>query len=243
MAVTVTDLITNSYYKSALVALDYTPLTDSQLDQGLMAFNEVLGRVLIDPAIVPYWATYTFTMVIGQETYFVPNLIDIETFVFFIDTVRYSIGKENFRNYWGSPKATDIETLPLIYSIKRTKGGSDVSVTPDPNSAYPAEIKGSFGLNGVDSSDLLTDLTTIYDQYYITYLTALTAQLLCVQYGTEVPSQLRGHLLQYDTLIRKRSQPLDLTNTVISTFGGAYQPDYAQANIGLGYTTVKRRFR
>lgn len=241
MNVTVTNLIQNAYNEAVIVALNYTPLTPDQLSIGLYAFNEVLGRVLIDPCIVPYWKQHDFELMTNTETYDIPYLIDVETFVFYLNQVRYPIKRSDFRQYWGSPKAITVQTLPIIYSQKRILGGTAVSVLPNPNQNYPATIYGSFGLH--EASSLLQNLSEVYDQYYITYLTALTAKMLCVHYGADVPQILRSHLFEYDQLIRKRSQPLDLTSNVISTFNRSGDINYAQVNAGNGYTVTRRSWQ
>ena len=237
MSFTAAELLANAYHQAVIVTIDYTPLSADQLNIGLYSLNEVLSRVLIDEAIVPYWKEYDFELITGQESYDVPYLIDVETFVFFLDQVRYPITKCDFRQYWNAPKAITVQTLPIIFSQKRILGGTKVSVTPNPNQNYPATMYGSFGLTNVS---LFDDLSAVYDQYYITYLTALTARMLCVHYGVEVPSILRSHLFEYDQLIRKRSQPLDLTNSVISTFNRMSDINYAQVNVGQGYTVARR---
>lgn len=241
MSVTVTRLITMAYNKAVITALNYQPLSADQLDIGLYAFNEVLARILIDPAIVPYWKSYDLTLVGGQEDYEIPYLIDVQTFVFYLNSVRYPIIPADFRQYWGSPKAVNVQTLPGYFTIKRILGGSMVSVSPSPNQDYQALIWGSFGLT---EATLNQNLSETYDQYYITYLTDLTARELCVHFGVEVPQQLASHLLQYDELIRKRSQPLDLTNNVISVFNPTTDINYAFVNCGDGYTVPSsgRRF-
>lgn len=238
MSVTVTNLIQNAYNEAVIVALNYTPLTPDQLSIGLYAFNEVLGRILIDPALVPYWKRYDFELITNQETYEIPFLVDVETFVFYLNQVRYPISRTDFRQYWSSPKAITVQTLPYLYSQKRILGGTEVSVLPNPNQNYPATIFGSFGL--AEATSLLENLSEVYDQYYITYLTALTAKMLCVHYGADMPQSLRAHILEYDQLIRKRSQPLDLTSNVFSAFSRGGDINYGQANIGDGYTVSRR---
>jgi hypothetical protein len=116
-------------------------------------------------------------------------------------------------------------------------GGAEVSVTQNPNKAYPFTIFGAFGLLEVDYND---DLSEIYDQYYITYLTAVTARMICINASMEIPMELQQHIARYEQKIRNKSQPLDLTNAYVSMFGGKYTFNYMQASIGNGYTASGR---
>lgn len=240
MGVKVTELIGIAYNQANIAALNYTPLSDDQLKLGLYSLNQVLGEVLIDDGLIPYWKRYDDEFVINQETYEIPYLINVQTFTFVIDgDVRYPILPDNFRDYWGSAKAINIQTLPSIFTVKRTLTGSEVSVTPNPNKAYAFTIYGAFGLLSADYND---DLSDTYDQYYITYLTALTARMICVNASMAIPAQLEQHIAKYEAKIRNKSQPLDLTNAYTTMFGGTYTFNYMQAYSGNGYYASGRGY-
>lgn len=240
MGFNVTQLIEIAYNQANIAPINYTPLSPDQLKLGLYSLNQMLGQVSIDDGLIPYWKDYEGTFVVNQETYEIPNLINIQTFTFILnENVRYPIYPDNYRDYWGSTKPLNIQTLPGVYSLIRDIGGSKVSITPSPDKAYPFTIRGAFGLLDAGYND---DLSEIYDQYYITYLTALTARMICINSSMAIPPQLELHIKDYDTKIRNKSQPLDLTNTYTSVFDGGSTFNYMQAYVGKGYIASSRKF-
>lgn len=228
MSYTVTQMISDAFFEAVIVARGTKTLTEENLATGLQYFNEVLATTLIDEAIVPYYKEYEFNLLENIESYDIPNLISIQTFTFFQDSFRYSIAKDDFREYWGSPKATNIDSLPSVYFSQRILGGSKISVTPNPSQTYPAVIWGSFGLLEATYNQ---DLSLIYDKYYIVYLRALLGDMLCLAYGKEMPEKLAQHLIKFDKLIRKRSAPLDLTTNIINPLNKSAGYNYTIANL------------
>lgn len=238
MAYTVLQLITMAYYEAGINARDLQTAGGSQFSDGLQYFNEVLASTFIDEGIVPFYKSIELTLEDGVETQFVPNLIEAETLTFFQDGVRYSVGQTSRREYWGTPKATNVQTLPGIFRVDRTTGGSNVSVTYTADKDYPAELWGLFALEEAVLND---DLYSIYDKYYVTYLRLYTAIFLCMSYNQEVPSGVQKLFTKYDHLIRKRSAQIDLKNDIISVVSRGNSINYAQVNIGKQFTTWSRR--
>ena len=104
---------------------------------------------------------------------------------------------------------------------------------------------GSFGLaNNITFQNFSTNSGTInqtyfpmlLDQFYINYLEMRLAERICFKYNFIVPPGVAMLLLEYQDMISKRSAPMDLTQTKISTFRNGNTIDWAQINLGLGWS-------
>lgn len=235
MAYTVGQLITNAYYTSGIVAREFQTVSGYQFTDGINLLNEILSDKTIEEDMIPYYTNqFNFNAVIGQEKYFIPNLTRADTIVFFIDTIRYAM-RENFRDqYFGNGRAQDILTLPFNWNQERTLGGTYIYLYFFPDQAYPMQITGLFSLLSVSSVN--QDLLQSYDMYFISYMKYRLAQKLCAMYNYDMPPLSKEELMRYEQLISKRSGPLDLHMTKISTLTGDTTLNYAQANLGKGWT-------
>ena len=75
------------------------------------------------------------------------------------------------------------------------------------------------------------------DRFYINYLKFSLADRLCSEFNFSVPPGVAKQLLQYQVWISKRSAPLDMAQTKISTFDNGNTLSFGQVNLGLGWTT------
>ena len=73
------------------------------------------------------------------------------------------------------------------------------------------------------------------DLFYINYLKFSLADRLCTEFNFIVPPGVAKQLLQYQQWIAKRSAPLDLNQTKISTFSNGNTLSYGMVNLGLGW--------
>ncbi len=335
MSYTVLKLITNAYYISGIVSRDFQTVQGSQFADGLQALNEIISDKTVEDDMVPYYSNYTFPAAQGLQRYFIPNLIELETLVFFIGTIRYEMTNLHRRKYFGSSRADQIQSLPFTYHLERTTGGAFIFLYFLPNTAYPMELWGQFSLTQVAlNQDLTNRLTTInlgaigisgagalginefvingfdltggyataqalavainniqndvraqvllgemtltsasdivistlgtqsvtnhvtfinfstidtipknqtyfpmvLDQFYITYLKYALANRLCFEFDYAVPPGISLQLAKYESMISKKSQQLDLRMEKISTLGTGTGINYAQVNLGHGWT-------
>lgn len=157
MTYTVTNLITNAYSDSGVVATEFEALQGYQLTSGLQWFNELLGDKTMDSGDIPYITVqYPLVGVVGQEQYFIPNCIDIESIVFYIGSVRYQMQYLDRARYFGYPRANNINALPLAYHYERTFGGINLWVYFYPQQAYVFNVTGNFFLQNVSLNQDLT---------------------------------------------------------------------------------------
>lgn len=233
MTYTVTKLITQAYYKTGIVRRQLQTLTGQQLSDGLDLLNDVLAVKSADTRLIPYYSTYDFDGVIGEEKYSIPKLLSIDSMVFFINDVRYSMQPYNRRQYFSTPRVDGISSLPYSYHMERKKGGADVYVYFTPVQAYPFKIIGKFGLL---EASLNEDLSLTYDRFYITYLVYALANYICEDYTITFPPESANKLRELEETLEDIA-PLDLTVAKMSTLQQRTTFNYGQANLGRGWTT------
>lgn len=234
MAYTVTKLITNAYHIASIVSREFETVSGSQINIGRDYLDDILGDKAVDNKMVPYWSQFNLNAVIGQEEYFIPNLIAVETFTFTIDTVRYPTRNIDRKRYFGSARANNVNSLPYSWHIEKEVGGSRLFIYFKPDQDYPLEIWGQFGLD--ETTGLLQDLLLTYDRYYVNYLKYELAERICAEFDFEFPAGAYKTLERYRAMIAKKSAPLDLTLQKRSTLGNQSSLNYGQVNFGRGWT-------
>lgn len=224
-------LVTNAYYLAGIVAEDNENVSRSQLTKGLRLLNAMLSRQATTGRMIPYFQSYQFNTVIGQEKYFIENLILIEPLTFNIGSVRFPTTYRKRDRYFGSGRADNIRSLPVSWEFERTKGGADIRFYFTPDKVYPIKFVGKFGLESVLADD---DLEEVYDGDYIEYLEYLTAKRICQNNTVSFPPDAQQDLKEAIQKLRDKS-PLDLSMKKLSTLQRGSSFTYADANIGRGW--------
>lgn len=234
MAETTTQLVTRSWYLSGVVARDLETVTDDQLNDGLDMLNAFLAIKTADQRLIPYYTTYEFSAVIGQEKYFVPDLIQAETLVFYLQEVRYPMELVGRYKFFGTGRADNVQSLPYQYFIERAFDGSNLYLYFLPDQTYLFRMHGKFSLANVT---LGQDLSLTLDQYYLEYMRYGLAQYICQEYNLSFPDENKIYLKQLEKILFDIS-PIDFTVKKKSMLTRQQGPDpYGQANIGKGWTT------
>lgn len=158
MAYTAQQLITNSWFLSGIVARNLQYPTGDQITDGLQMLNDLLNFKQIETDLIPFYQYITFLAVPGQEFYFLPYVAEIETSTFNINVVRYPMVNTGRRNYFGSSRVDNIETLPFSWNYERGVGGGTLGMYFIPDQPYPIKMKAKIALTDVS---LNTDLTYI----------------------------------------------------------------------------------
>lgn len=231
MSETALELINKSYYTSGIVARDLETVTGQQLSDGLNLLNELLDNKAAHTALLPYWTPSTFVAVIGQEKYFIPNLLEIEYLTFNIGTVRYSMLSKSRREYFGSGRVDNVQSLPFDWRLEREKGGSSLYLYFLPSQNYVMKYHGKFGLTDVS---LNTDMTSTYDGFYLSYLRYSLAKFICDENDIEFPPGKMKRLMTYENQLINVSPP-DLTMIKMSTLRRHRGLNWADVNIGMGW--------
>lgn len=234
MPETTTQLITRSWYLSGVVSRDLETVTGDQLNDGLTMLNAFLSIKTADQRLIPYYTEYEFPAVIGQEKYFIPDLIQAETLVFYLQQVRYSMQSVGRYQFFGTGRADNVQSLPFQYFIERSFGGSDLYIYFLPDQTYLFRIHGKFSLANVT---LGQDLSLTLDEYYREYMRYGLAQYICQEYNISFPDDNKMYLKQLEKILFDIS-PIDFTIKKKSMLTRRQGADiYAQANIGKGWVT------
>lgn len=258
MVYTVTQLISDGFNCSGVVGKEFEQVSGEQFAEGLQYLNSLLSKKTADKSGIPYFLQYNANFIIGQEQYFIPGLISIDSMTFFIDSppdpiivnpvpmspigapigagnqVRYAMMKKDRKSYWATPRANQIMSLPFQYYYERQFGGASVYVYFLPVQQYQFQIWGLFSLNNVV---LGQDLSLTLDQFYIDFLKFELAKRICAEYNYSFPEGAASQLDEYQMIIDKRVQRLDLTQQQISVLSQTTDGvNYAYANLGTGWT-------
>lgn len=257
MVYTVNNLISDAYNCSGVVGKEFEQVSGQQYTEGLGYLNSVLAKKTADKSGIPYYLEYNANFIIGQEQYYIPGLISIDTLTFFISNppdpiivnpvpapptpgvapagnqVRYALRKVERKQYWATPRANQIQSLPYQYYVERQFGGASLYVYFLPIQPYQFQIWGLFSLNNVA---LNQDLSLTLDQFYIDFIKFELAARICAEYDYNFPEGAAAQLAEYQAIIDKREQRLDLTQQTISPLSQIGDGvNYAWANLGTGW--------
>jgi len=231
MAYSALQLITRSYYLSQIVSRDLQTPTASQIDDGLFLLNGLLDYKSTDIRLIPYFTYYEFNPVANQELYFIPNLLFIDSMTFNIGVVRYSMTQMSRFDYFGTPRVDNIANLPFSFRAERTLGGMNIYIYFLPGGVYPIKLTGKFSLVNVA---LNTDLSLIFDKFYIEYLRYELARFICAEWGATLPEQADREFQERRKKLIDVS-PADLAIRKLNYFTSAPPIDWQTVNLSYGW--------
>lgn len=236
MAYTTQQLISNAYYLSQIVARELETVSGSQLDDGLFRLNGFISKKDISTKLIPYYTVTEDNFVAGQEIYFIPNLVDVETFAFFIEdgsneNVRFEMQRKTREQYFGYARVDNVESLPFQWYAERATGGMNIYVYFTPDKAYPYIFTGKYSLGQLA---LNQDLELVFDNFFLEYLMYGLSIYLCEWYSVEPPQSVVMEFKDLESKMRAIS-PVDFTMRKQSYFWGSGGINYADVNIGKGW--------
>lgn len=232
MPYTTTQLITGAYYASGIVSREFETVSGGQLADGLIWLNNIITEKDVDQDMIPYETTYNANFIIGQEKYFIPGLIQIDTLVFFLDAVRYAMQYSSRNAYFGSSRVENIQTLPYEWYFEKQLNGGNLYIYFQPDRNYPMEIHGVFSMPTVI---LNQDLELIFPEELITYFRYALADRICAEYNFTVPEGVARILNKYQGWISKNSRILDLNLKKTSTLQIHGTINWGFVNLGRGW--------
>jgi hypothetical protein len=231
MSYTARHLVTRSWFLSGIVARRLQSVTGDQATDGLFLLNALLDWKSIQTDLIPYWTYYEFPAVVGQEQYYIPNLLAVESLTFNISTVRYPTDFTTRSSYFGTGRIDNINSLPSNWCFNRSLGGGSIYMYFKPQGNYPIKIMGKFGLQGVN---LDTDLLCVYDPSYLEYLRYALAQYMCSEYGILMNPESKGILTSLQRTLMYVSPP-DLSIRITSILTRVSGINFGDVNIGHGW--------
>ena len=231
MAYTALDLITRAYYLSQVVSRGLMTVSGEQISDGLFLLNNILDFKNSDLREIPYYQEYIFNTVQGQEMYSVPGLLAVDSMTFNIGPVRYAMSEETRVGYFGQYRIDNVQSLPFQYRMERTLDGMNVYMYFVPSQVFVMKIWGKFGLTSVT---LQTDMSLVYDLFYIEFLRYTLANYICSEFGATFPDQARLKLEELTKKIMDVSPP-DLSLHNLNYFGNAPGLDWQVINLSGGW--------
>lgn len=232
MAYTALQLITRAYYLSQVVSRELQVVGPDQITDGLYLLNAILDFKGSDLREIPYYQEYVFSAVQGQEKYFIPNLLTVDTLTFNIGPVRYAMNEETRSSYFAQYRIDNVQSLPFQYRIERELDGVNLYMYFVPADAYVMKLWGKFALTEVA---LNTDMALLYDFFYIEFLRHELSVWICNEYGATVPD---GVMANYKILEKKIMDvsPADMSIRNLNYFGNSgVGLDWQVINLSGGY--------
>ncbi len=233
MSYSVQKLVAESYYISNIVSREFETVSGQQSTDGVSILNDLIADKTIEEQYIPYAQEHTMTALQGVSEYFIADLIGVNTYTFFIDSVRYQTVNQQREQFFGSGRNVNITSLPFIWHSERELGGSRLFVFPIPSQNFPVVIWGQFSLSSVTQ---FQDLELTLDRFYINFLKYELAVRLCNEYGYNVPPRVEKQLQTYYQVIGSQSNTMDLRQKTLSTLGNTQGINWAYINLGQGYT-------
>lgn len=232
MTYTARTLITQALYLSGKVSRNFETPTNDEISDGLSLLNSVLAIKTANNRLIPYYQYSSINLVAGQESYFIPNLIEIAVTNFYIGSVRYPTQEINRTKYFGAPRVDTVNTLPSGWHLERSFGGSTLYVYPFPQSNYTYNYVGKFFLSQVANLDV--DLAATLELFYIEYLRYALAEYICSESNIVFQPQSYQKLNEYEAIIADIS-PIDFTMKISSTFSREAGMQWAFVNLYNGW--------
>lgn len=201
MTYTAGTLIANAYFTSGRVSKDFQGVSGDQVALALNLLNEFLAVKSINVDFIPYYQFQTFNGVVGQEKYFVANLVSIDTLTFYLNSdIRMPMHRMSRNEYFSTARVESINSLPITWRAERTVGGTNIYLYFKPDQAYQFNISGKFSLAAITS--ISEDLSTYLDLSYISYMRYGLAEMICEFYGIPLQPQTAAKLKQFEQLFR-----------------------------------------
>lgn len=237
MAFLTSNLITDAYYLSSIVSRDFETVTGDQTSDGLRMLNQLIADRTIDNSTIPYTDKLSMNAVNGQSEYFIQNLVDLEVFVFYINGLRFQTVNQQRKEFFGSFRETNINSLPFNWHVERLLNGAKLYLYFVPDQNFPLELWGKFRLLSVT---LFQDLSLTLDAFYTNFLTYLLADRLCQYNSFKVPQDVAMQLKKYYRWISNSTNVMDLRTRKFSSLSGGGTINYAIANLSGGWLPSSR---
>jgi len=226
------NLIADAYYLSGIVSRDFETPTGAQMSDGLRLLNNVLADRTINTSTIPYTSKLTLTASAAVADYYIPDCINIDVFVFYINSLRYQTVNQKRKEFRGSFRPTNIQSLPWNWNFERSLNGGTLSLYFVPDVNYPLEIWGTFRLSSVTQYQ---DLSLTLDEFYTNFLQYLLAQRLCQFNSYRVPMDVADQLDRYIKWITNTTNVMDLRMQKLSSLNGGEAINYAIVNLSGGW--------
>lgn len=232
MPYTATNLITDAYYLSGIVAREFEEVSGTQMENGLKWANDLLAEKVVEKNMIPYEGQTTFIAVPGQEVYSFSGLIDVDTLTFTLDTVRYGMVRMPRDVYQGYVRANNIRSLPFTYLIEREFGGAKIYIYFTPDRQYEFTINGVFRLEDITIGQ---DLELTIDRFFTTYMRYDLAAYICNEYNIQTPRSVSDKINFFKETISLQSRKQSMKPIPTSTINPPTSINWDYVNFVRGW--------
>ncbi len=229
---TALNLITDSYYLSQVLSEELETISGYESTRGLTLLNDFLAVKTSDSRMIPYTTVYDMDLETGEELYYIPNLVKVDSFTFFINTVRFASQELTQNQYFASPRVNDIVSLPFSWNQQRVLDGTNIRVYFSPQADYTVQIVGKFSLTEIPT--LQFDFSAIYERFYIVYIKYGLAIYICNFYNQSVSPDLMREYKSLEARVLGIT-PMDLSLNKVSSFSSKSPYNWGDVNLGRGW--------
>lgn len=230
---TARELITYAYYLSNMVSRGLQTVTGMQIADGLVLLNDILAEKAADGSQIVYYQRYDFPGVIGEEEYFIENLVEISSLTVNLENVRFSMQPMTRRLYFGDPRVNEIQSIPYTYYTERAiedgAPGMKIFVYFEPSqTSYIFELVGKYSIQEVG---LDTNLNNFLENFYLSYLKYKLASRICEFNGQLLEPNKMATLVTLERQVTEVNA-IDLSLDIDNAFRADGGLTYADVNIG-----------
>jgi hypothetical protein len=145
--------------------------------------------------------------------------------------VRYAVAQDNRDHYFGASRAENISSLPFRWYSERVVGGTQVYLYFFPSQELVITLKCKMFLPPVT---LDTDLSTLYDISYQSYLIYLLVKKICQWNKISVNPEVLEELKRFQQIMDDMN-PKDLTIRKTFSLSKSESLNYAIVNFSRGF--------
>lgn len=168
---TTNDIIINSLYLLGELGVGETP-DAFMLSTGLELVNELLDKFSSDSIYIPFLKTLSFTMVAGQATYTISDIVsanitsdrivDLCFANYTTSTIVYPIRIINKATYSNVVRLDNLNARPGFVFLDKQDTTSSITFYPAPDQAYPCTIQVKQMIDKLDAHENIDELPPYY---------------------------------------------------------------------------------
>ena len=226
----VSELITDAYYLSRVVAREFETVSSSQTKAGLSMLNEVISDHNISSAMLPYYDEITLPVSAGEDQVFFQNMVTVETITILNGDVRHSLNRVGRDRFFNEPRVNNIRSLPYMYFYETRRISGVLNLYYSPDKDYVLTITGKRFQNPVA---LDFDMNNLFARFYTAYIKYALAERICNDNNITVNQGLQKILDYYQREISNMN-PTDFSVNIANPYSGSVI-DPVQSQLSNGW--------
>lgn len=228
----VREIVNKAIYLSGLSSRVLDEPQPEYSADGLRWLNGFLAELGMTGREIPFITTYVFNAVVGQQTYFVPGLIDTDSVTFELGKVRYSMERVFNNNFYATARVNSVNSLMYKYYVQRLPNGSNIDFYFFPSQNFPIHVRGRFSYPPLTYD---TQMDTIVDGGTQDFFIYKIAQRLCGYYGQMFSDANNAELARLEDYVRNMNAP-DTTFQARMILCRNDLLNWGQINFGRGWS-------